>query len=281
MDFVLNTEFFGFGKELYFLTSSFDELFNFQFFFQEFCHIYGVNLQLRKSKVFSVFTGFNFMGWKFILLNNKSFFNFIRIDEIRKHKRILKATLLYSTRFDVSVVLRNINSLIFDWLSRYNLSDYPWDICSELDLYLYKLLWRFVRKRHSRKSKIWIYSKYWTFLSGKWRFFVVDSFTGNVSFLRSYRFNSSKIFRLPSSVNFFDLADNVIYRTFWFEHSASHFLGIYKILFINQCGLCSFCRKSFNTVSLSQIKVCKLVYLSSFNSNKVLQLVLLHNYCCV
>nr|YP_009145476.1 RoaA [Monomorphina parapyrum]AKL78949.1 RoaA [Monomorphina parapyrum] len=277
-DLHFNVDFFVTNGELYFFSSSLDKLFFFDFLFHKFTSKLCLDSNMSDTKIFSVFNGFNFIGWKVFIFNNFGIFNIVSLEQIRKYKRSLKSLIVKFSGSNIFLLLKKVNSVISTWLSHYNLSNYPWDISSELDLYLYKLFWRFVCKRHSRKSTTWIYNKYWKFLSGKWRFFVLDNVTGNILFLRSHEFSNSKLYRLPSSVNVFDCVDNIIYHAYWFDKFSAKLRGIYKTLFIAQHGVCPICKKFFNIKSFSFIKISKLV-LFKFNSNKLSQLVLVHNYC--
>jgi RNA-directed DNA polymerase len=274
----LSFDFFSINNELLFFSSNLNELFVFNLIFNTFCVNSNFGLVVRNKLSFSLFNGFDFMSWRFFMSKSKKLFNIINLQEIRNYKRSLKSLITKFLSFDIFLLIKTLNNFIITWLNNYKLLNYPWDICSELDLYLYKLLWRFVCRRHLRKSNRWIYNKYWKFLSGKWRFFVFDTTTGNILFLNSHVLRSYKIYRLPSFVNFFDLLDNSMYRTYWFYNLNSKLVGIYRALFIAQSGICVVCKKSFNLDFLSCIKLSKLT-LSNINSNKVAHLVLIHNYC--
>lgn len=263
---------------MYFYSSKFNELLVFNFILKTFCINFGFNVGVKSTLVYNIFNGFSFAGWKFLFFHNKKVLNLVSLEEIRAYKRVLKYLVTKFNSSDVFLLLKKINSLIFEWVSNRNLGNYPWDISNELDIYLYKLIWKFVRKRHSRKSNIWVYNKYWKFLSDKWRFFIVDKITGNLLFLRSHNSGTYKIYRLPAFINFFDSLDNEMYYAYWFNDFSIKNWGIYKTLFLSQHGICPICKKNFNLKSFFLIKICKLL-LPKFGTNKISSLVLIHNYC--
>ena len=56
----------------------------------------------------------------------------------------------------------------------------------ELDVYLYRLLWKWAKRRHPRRNNTWIYSKYWKVFGGIWSFYVVNNLNGELTFLNSH-----------------------------------------------------------------------------------------------
>lgn len=75
------------------------------------------------------------------------------------YKVILKSIIKNSYNLPIFKVVKKINKEIINWNNKRYCSVDCLNL--ELDLYLYKLLWKFVRRSHSRRGKIWVYNKYW------------------------------------------------------------------------------------------------------------------------
>lgn len=143
-----------------------------------------------------------------------------------------------------------------------------------MDIYIYKLLWKCVKKRHPRRPSTWIYSKYWKYYIGSWRFFIFDAFLGRFSFLISHSSNQFKIYRLPISFNNFDKLNSLKLNSLWVKKYLISLKGLFKFLWKKQFGKCFFCHKLFNSINLDELKVFS-YYTGPINYN----LFLVHRYC--
>lgn len=196
-------------------------------------------------------------------------------NSIRRHKSKLKLVIKNFGNRPVFNFINIINKLIVSWCLENSSLDSSWDVWGELDIYLYKLLWKWSRRRHPRRPKTWIYRKYWKFVGGSWRFFSVNPLNGNVYFLRSHsRFNLF-IYRLPASLNTYYLYNDSKVIKLQFKMFLNLFKGLFRLLWINQRGVCFCCKRSFNFFNYSNFKVSKI----SKSNNRIVNLVLLHNFC--
>ena len=192
---------------------------------------------------------------------------------IREHKRCIKLVIKHFSK-NIFFSLKRLNLLILNWVNFWSFSDFISDIFSELDLYLYKLLWKWVKRRHPRRPKTWIYSKYWKYYMGSWKFFVFDSFLGKFSFLISHSFKKFKFYRLPSSFNPFDKRNSSKLDSLWFKKYIFSMRGLFRFLWKRQFGRCFFCYKLFSIINLEDIKVFSYCY-----SSGVANLFLVHRFC--
>nr|YP_007317207.1 RoaA protein [Monomorphina aenigmatica]AFZ88809.1 RoaA protein [Monomorphina aenigmatica] len=231
-------------------------------------------------KICNLFDGIYFAGWRLILLS----LNFIHFDSSRKflqgYKRSLKLVFLNSFSFDILYFVKQVNIIILNFISKNYFLDLFWDYSNELDVYLYKLLWHWLKKRHSRKSNSWIYLKYWVFISGKWRFHCFDNITGKIYFLKSHAILFTKFYVLPSSVKTSCLLYSEKVNRVFSKSFKPFFSRVYKSLFFSQNGICFLCNNRISLNSIYELRICK--YLSSFDvcENRLSKLVLVHRYCC-
>lgn len=230
------------------------------------------------NSIFSLktaYNGFDFLGWNFLKLKNGFFCGNVSLNSIRKHKSKLKLVIKNFGNRPVFSLINIINKLIFNWSLQYSCSDCSWDIWGELDIYLYKLLWKWARRRHPRRPKTWIYQKYWKFVGSNWRFFSSNVLNGSVYFLRSHSQFNSLVYRLPASLNPYNLYNNTKVVKCQFKSFLSLFKGVFRILWVNQEGICFSCKRTFNFSTSFDFKVSKI----SKSNNNILNLVLLHRFC--
>lgn len=217
------------------------------------------------------------LSWTFYYSNSNKIFSSLSLSSIRLQKLRLKSVIKVHSNSAVYLLIKTINHLVFDWSKNYCSSDFFWDVASELDVYLQKTLWRWARRRHPRRTNIWIYGKYWRKFIGGWRFFSMDSSTGGANFLRSHSLLNDRLFCLPISLNYFDLFNKFKFRKVYNKKFFKLFQGVTKLLWKKQNGLCFVCRRGFTNVNFLNIKVR---YVDKHNS-KFFNLVILHSSCCI
>lgn len=227
----------------------------------------------------TVFTGFSFLGWRFLYLKNRLLVGVVSRFAIRVHKLNLKNLIKSFTLIRIFSLIRRLNYIIIYWLNNYSFSYSLWDISGELDVYLHRLLWNFVKRRHSRKNNAWIYAKYWKFLMGKFHFYFSDLVYGNIYFLKSHYFTKSKIYSLPSSINVFLINDLCKLNELWFKKISIKFFGVYKVLCVNQYGICPFCGGLLGTMSFLKLKLLKVLFPIRLLSGKLSRVILVHFDC--
>jgi RNA-directed DNA polymerase len=232
----------------------------------------GVIFKKKVLNYGSLLDGFYFLGWNFFHRNSTEFFVFIARDTICIYKNKLKNILKIYGNKNLLFVLNVINKEIVKWSCFYKFSDFIYDICGEMDLYLYRILWNFLKKRHPRRPKTWIYSKYWKFLFGRWFFFLLEPNTGKSFFLRSHSVMFRKIYRIPKNLNTFYFLDENKLNTTNFKKVNNSINSIYKLLWKKQSGLCLHCHRIIDFTKKS-------TFIIKFNN--VNNFFLIHIYCKV
>jgi RNA-directed DNA polymerase len=226
-------------------------------------------------------TGFNVKGWKFIINYNNIILGTLDRNNIRHYKRRLKHIIKNSNNNNIFGTLRIVNQEIIFWSNIFSCSD-DWSIISrELDLYLYKLFWRFVKKLHPRRSNFWIYSKYWKNIFGVWTLFIYSPLKGDICYLKFHNSwkESLKSYSLPMALNVYDIRDKEKLYLNLFCKNREKFIGFYKFLYTQQKGLCFFCNKPiiFNNFKIANISSYS--NFSQLNKNSINYLVLSHSMC--
>nr|AEW13026.1 RoaA protein [Strombomonas acuminata] len=195
---------------------------------------------------------------------------------IRSHKRKLKTIVKNSFDLNIYSMIVKLNYYISQWTINHHFTDYFWDIWSEMDTYTNKLLWKWARRRHPRRPNTWIYNKYWKSFMGSWKFFSIDSITGNINFLQSHYSLETFIYRFPISLEIYDLRNYKKVKEVCFKKNKNVLKGLYSLLWYKQQGLCFSCKRPFFLFHLGCFKLCKKY---EDTDNSISNILMLHNYC--
>lgn len=255
-------------------------LFNIVGLMNKFLSLRGIFLNEKLLIFESVYQGFDFSYWRFI----KTHYNFLLLNIssnfLRKYKLKLKLIVKNNCSKSVIDLIFLLNKQISDWIVFCSSVPNFNSICFSMDFFLYKLLWKWARRRHPRRPNTWIYSKYWRLVDGKWNFFVLDSSTGQFLFLKSHFSFSSKVYHLPFSLNVFSSLNENKFNSLFFRKFSYKLSGIYYYLWKKQFGLCASCKKFLFINDFSSLK---LFYCSSITDDKfyhgVSSFLLLHKFC--
>lgn len=241
----------------------------------------GFLVKLKFFDVKHTFNGFYFLSFYFFRTKNSLCSGSISNENLQIHKFELKKIIKNFSGANFFMLLKRINTNIINWKILYQYSDFFLDLCSEMDLYVYRLLWKFVKKYHTRRSNTWIYSKYWKYIFGSWKFFIFDSNTGKVNFLESHfnvNNNKLKFYRLPNSLNVFDFFNENKLNSILFKRFLKNFSPTFQLLWNKQSGLCFCCRR---LMQFNKFFDLKLIYKYNHKSalNNLNNFVLIHSYC--
>ena len=150
----------------------------------------GIGLELKPEKTRIAHTlhgedaGFDFLGFnvrQYEVVKNKSgrckgkilgFKTLIKPSEksVKKHKESLKKEIDNRKSASQEELIMKLNPMIRGW-ANYFRTGVSKETYSDLDDYLWKVLWRWAKRRHPNKSGEWIAKKYWSIdKDGQWRF---------------------------------------------------------------------------------------------------------------
>lgn len=217
------------------------------------------------------------MDWDFFFFNNSflgTSYNFVNYQ-----KNSLRLLIKNSNNVNILSMIKRINLQIDSWICHISFLDFFWDLSNEMDVFLYKLLWSWVRRRHPRRANTWIYLKYWKYLFGKWRFFAKNTMDGNICIIKSHLLHVNHVFRMPNSINIFDSYNKFKINDIWFKKTRDNFKGLYFVLYSNQKGLCFLCKRLLFLNSVDGLSVLKLSDDKSLSSLFISNIVLVHKSC--
>jgi RNA-directed DNA polymerase len=128
----------------------------------------GLTLSEEKTKITYIKDGFTFLGQTFrkhgntlhITPSKEGVLSLIRKvgTLIRKH-----------TSAPIIILIKKLNEVLRGW-AYYHRHVVSSETFKRIDNYVFDQLWRMLKRRHPKKSKKWLYKKYWTAAEKKWIF---------------------------------------------------------------------------------------------------------------
>lgn len=243
----------------------------------EFFSTRGIQINFKAFMLRS-FLNNNFSIFDLIFFKSSNSFIFTRASKnfLRKYKIRLKTILKVGSNFNLLTIIKKLNLEILNFLKFYSFFGYVLNISNELDIYLYKIVWKFVKRCHPRRSNIWIYTKYWKPFSGVWIFCIFDYVNGKIVFLNSHKISKNSSYFLPLSLNTYDSYNINKFIKCSYKKYKFNFKYFYFSVYERQKGLCFGCNKPLG------LKCVKLIDISIFlnkKSNLASNLYLFHSYC--
>lgn len=219
--------------------------------------------------MFSVFKRNNvsFVSYKFFVSPYSFIYIYLKSSLKKEYKRKIKNLINTMSNYNIDKLLIKLNYEIRDWNQKSGFFFLDHKNFRDLDLYLYKLLWKFVKKCHPRRSNTWIYSKYWKRSSRIWKFSYYSLVDKKFYFLDSHEYISTNLNYFPFLLNIYKKYNYKILFNILFYKSRVFFKGVNKVLYYKQKGLCKYC---LNPITINNSSVV----------NKSSGFFLVHLYCC-
>lgn len=240
----------------------------------EFLKLRGLQINDEKTSIRHINEGFDFLGWTFRKYNNKLLCK-ISKKSIQNHRKDIKH--LTKTIHQPDILIGKLNSKIMGWENYHCCCNDIWKVWGSMNHYLYKCLMKWCRRRHSNKTRKWIYQKYWKKKkSGKT--FVVN-YKGQEFILRKYNAKQKRIrSRLSNHINIFDLRNKKLIqkKTTTIKQNLT---GNKSLLWRKQGGYCPKCKQYMDPCHPKIIHIHHIVARKDGGSNKLSNLVLLHEHC--
>jgi len=220
---------------------------------EQFLSVRGVALSREKTQTVHIHQGFDFLGWNFRKYVPKS--------PYRKAKLLIKPSKKNVTAFyrKVGEIIKNSGALTQDALigqlnpvlkgwAQYHSPVVAKQTFSKLDSLIFWRLWRWAKRRHSRKSADWIRKKYFRSIGGQnWVFaYPYKNGKGERQFRRLYGLAETAIVRhkrLPGEYQPYDAAHELKWealRVQRMQHKL-RYRGQILSIFRRQKGLCALC----------------------------------------
>lgn len=240
----------------------------------EFLKSRGLRINDDKTSMCHINEGFEFLGWNFRKYNNKLLCK-ISKKSIQSHCRDIKY--LTKTTHQPDILIGKLNSKIMGWENYHCCCNDIWKVWGTMNHYLYKCLMKWCRRRHSNKTRKWIYQNYWKdrksrktlVINYKNQEFVVKPYNSKQKLIRS---------RLNNQINVFNLRNKKMIK----KKTATikqNLTGNKGLLWRMQKGFCPNCKQYLNPINPKLIHVHHIVAQKDGGSNKLSNLVLLHEHC--
>nr|AOC61645.1 putative reverse transcriptase and intron maturase [Gloeotilopsis planctonica] len=169
----------------------------------------GLRINENKTSIRNVLKGFDFLGWTFRKYPNGTFLCTISNQSKIKHRKEIKY--LIKNTHNPAILIPKLNSKIRGWMNYHHCANNIWKVWAFMNKYLYERLIKWCLKRHSNKTKKWVFRHYWKRINERWTF--VTS-TQNESYtLIHYDLGQKRMqSKICSSLNVFDLKNKAKIR---------------------------------------------------------------------
>jgi len=111
--------------------------------------------------------GFEVEGWKFYEVKNGQFFSEIFQKNLKAHKKEIKDFIKSAKNISTHAFISKLSEKIINWKQNYFISNSFKNVSGQVEKYLFRLLWKWARKRHGTKSHTWIFNNYWVRINGR------------------------------------------------------------------------------------------------------------------
>jgi RNA-directed DNA polymerase len=134
----------------------------------------GLTLSEEKTKITHINDGFDFLGFNIRKYPNGKVLTKPSKDSMKSFCEKIRLKIKSNKTAKASSIVRMLNPMITGWGNyyRYGVSSKSF---SRIDFEIFRSLWRWAKRRHSKKSKHWIKDKYFQQLNGrKWCFAAIE-----------------------------------------------------------------------------------------------------------
>ena len=153
----------------------------------------GLELSKEKTKITFIRDGFTFLGQTF-----RKHGNTLHITPAKKGVLALMRNIGTIIRKYVSVpieaLIKKLNPVLRGW-ANYHRHVVASRTFSRVDDYVHKMLWNMLHRRHPKKSKGWLYRKYWLTSGKRWIFGITIKSKGKVKQYKLVKISSIGIRR--------------------------------------------------------------------------------------
>lgn len=201
---------------------------------REFLAERGLELSDEKTVVTNIDDGFDFLGWNFRKYNEKLIIKPSQKAVNAIVSNISDTILRRGKAWQQDVLIMKLNEQIRGW-TNYHQSVCASDAFAHLDYVLYELLWRWAKRRHPKKNKWWISTRYWHRVGNRnWVFS-----TENKELIRVDSTAIVRHTKIKATANPF--LDEAYFQKRKFDKGMHRLTGKFKMIWKNQNGLCYHC----------------------------------------
>ena len=201
LDFANKVNLIRYADDLIITGQSHAQLEKVQSVLTDFLRPRGLELNLDKTRIVRISQGFDFLGWSFRKASNGYLLRVISKKDEQCHKAKLRDIVKNSGNKPPSALISELNPVIRGWCQYHRCCSRIWPVWSRTNQYLFRLLWKWARNRHTRRSRLWIYDKYWKYVDGRRTFVSSNGKDVNDYKLIPYRFKNLPIRGLKGTTN--------------------------------------------------------------------------------
>ena len=200
----------------------------------EFLSERGLELSEEKTIITHIDDGFDMLGWNFRKYKGKLIVKPSK-KSIQTVVRSLSDTILRRGKaWNQDVLIMKLNQQIRGW-TNYHQSICASEAFAHLDYILYELLWRWAKRRHPKKGKWWISTRYWHRKGSRnWVFSTDKHEVIRVDHTPIVRHTKIKLSANP-------YLDTEYFTERKFNQGMKRLSGRFKIIWRNQKGCCYHC----------------------------------------
>lgn len=239
----------------------------------------GLELHPGKTQIVHINEGFNFLGWTFIKGKNGYLQRLISKDAQQFHKAKLRDLVKNSKNKPPSALIADLNPVIRGWCNYHRCCSGIWSVWSKTNQYLHRLLWKWARNRHTRRSRLWIYDKYWKRVDKRLTFVAPSDKNLTYYKMTPYKFTKLPIRRLKGATNVYLTTNKEYVRKIWLQKQVDLEAGLRQTLWRRQKGICPRCNSLLPGSGDNLTDIHHGIPFSKGGSNQPSNLDLLHEHC--
>jgi RNA-directed DNA polymerase len=239
----------------------------------EFLKPRGLKINEEKTNIYSIFQGFNFLGWNF--RKYSTFLCKISKTSISRHRKEIKY--LTKTIHSPEALIIKLNEKSRGWMHYHHCCNDIWKVWGSMNTYTYGLLMKWGRRRHSNKTKKWVFTRYWKHINGRWTFTTQSK--DKIYHLMPYNLQQKRTgTRISRYTNIFDLKNKEKIRQ---VHLAKGNTLTYQksLVWKSQKGLCLGCKRFLNPKQSYILDLHHITLRKDGGSDKLNNLTLMHEHC--
>jgi len=216
---------------------------------EKFLAVRGLSLSIEKTQVTNIDHGFDFLGW-----NVRKYGGKLLIKPSRKNTKAFlqkcRGVINANKGAKQENLIRQLNPIIRGWVN-YHKHQVASDAFARVDALIWQALWRWARRRHSKKGHRWIASRYWRPIDNRtWTFADVSvGETGKVKLVKLTYATDTRIRRhtkVKAEANPFDPAWELYFEELRQQRMQDSLLYRRRVntLYVLQMGKCALCHQS-------------------------------------
>ncbi len=225
---------------------------------EQFLSVRGVALSREKTQTVHIHQGFDFLGWNFRKYVPKSPYRNAKLlikpskKNVMAFYRKVGEIIKNSGALTQEALIGQLNPVLKGW-AQYHSPVVAKQTFSKLDSLIFWRLWRWAKRRHSKKSADWIRNKYFRSIGGQnWVFaYPYKNGKGERQFRRLYGLAGTAIVRhkrLPGEYQPYDATQELKWEALRVQRMQQklRYRGQILSIFRRQKGLCALCGHAIN-----------------------------------